>query len=48
MIVPRAAVADRASAPHEAALFDLQAKYGEVVELDLALDVLGASTEAVA
>lgn len=32
VIVPRDGVADRAAAPHEAALFDIQAKYGEVVD----------------
>jgi len=40
VVVPRAAVADRAAAPQEAALFDIQAKYGEVVELDDALALL--------
>lgn len=33
-LVVREAVGDRAAAPHEAALFDLQAKYAEVVTLD--------------
>lgn len=32
--VPAAAVADRAEAPHEAALFDIQAKYGQVVSTE--------------
>ncbi|MBS0373755.1 MAG: isochorismatase family protein [Proteobacteria bacterium] len=32
-LVVREAVGDRASAPHEANLFDLQAKYAEVIEL---------------
>lgn len=40
VVVPRTAVADRARAPHDAALFDIQAKYGEVVELDEALTLL--------
>ena len=31
VLVPREAVADRAPAPHEAALFDIDAKYGQVV-----------------
>lgn len=31
VMVPRQAVADRAVAPHEAALFDIDAKYGQVV-----------------
>lgn len=33
-VVVRPAVGDRASGPHEASLFDLQAKYAEVVGLD--------------
>jgi maleamate amidohydrolase len=37
-LVPRECVADRAPAPHEASLFDLNEKYGDVVDLD---DVLG-------
>jgi maleamate amidohydrolase len=40
VLVPAAAVVDRARAPHDAALFDIQAKYGQVVELDEALAVL--------
>ena len=36
-IVPRECVADRAQAPHEANLFDIQAKYADVVALDDAL-----------
>jgi nicotinamidase-related amidase len=39
-LVVREAVGDRHPAPHEANLFDLQAKYAEVVALDLALDYL--------
>jgi nicotinamidase-related amidase len=37
-VVVREAVGDRAPAPHEANLFDLQAKYAEVVAIDAALD----------
>lgn len=33
VLVPSAGVADRAEAPHQAALFDIQAKYGQVVGL---------------
>jgi nicotinamidase-related amidase len=40
VVVPRLAVADRARAPHDAALFDIDAKYGQVVELDDALALL--------
>ncbi len=39
-IVPRECVGDRAQAPHEANLFDIQAKYADVVSLDDALDYL--------
>lgn len=35
-IVVRDAVGDRAAGPHEASLFDLQAKYAEVVSVDAA------------
>jgi nicotinamidase-related amidase len=38
VLVPRACVGDRASGPHDANLFDIQAKYGDVVDLE---DVLG-------
>jgi maleamate amidohydrolase len=31
VIVPREGVADRQDGPHEAALFDIDAKYGDVV-----------------
>lgn len=40
VLVPRQAVGDRAQGPHEANLFDIQAKYGDVIELDDALDYL--------
>ena len=33
-LVPRDCVADRAPAPHEASLFDIDEKYGDVVDLD--------------
>jgi maleamate amidohydrolase len=36
-IVPRECVGDRAQAPHEANLFDINAKYADVVSLDEAL-----------
>lgn len=39
--VVREACADRHPAPHEASLFDLQAKYAEVVSLDAALQIVG-------
>jgi len=36
-LVPRECVGDRAKAPHEANLFDIQAKYADVVSLEEAL-----------
>jgi len=39
-IVPRECVADRAQAPHEANLFDIQAKYADVVPVEQALEYL--------
>ena len=41
-IVPRQCVGDRAEKPHEANLFDINAKYGDVVDLDLVLDYLNS------
>jgi maleamate amidohydrolase len=43
VIVPREAVADRAAGPHEAALFDIEAKYGNVVGIDEAEELLAAA-----
>ena len=37
-LVPRECVADRAQAPHDANLFDINAKYADVVSLEDALD----------
>jgi maleamate amidohydrolase len=37
VLVPRPCVGDRAQGPHDANLFDIDAKYGDVVELDDAL-----------
>lgn len=39
-LVVRDAVGDRHAAPHDASLFDLQAKYAEVVGLEMALEYL--------
>lgn len=44
--VVRDAVGDRAREPHEANLFDLQAKYAEVIDLRRALALLAASGES--
>lgn len=38
--VVRSAVGDREAAPHDAALIDIQGKYGEVIEIDAALSIL--------
>ncbi len=43
-IVVRDACADRGTQPHEHNLFDIQAKYGEVVGLGDALDLVGGTT----
>ena len=40
VIVPREAVADRAPGAHEASLTDIDAKYGDVVSCDEAVEVL--------
>jgi nicotinamidase-related amidase len=42
VLVPRECVGDRAPGPHEANLFDIDAKYGDVVEQDEALGYLQA------
>jgi maleamate amidohydrolase len=39
-LVPRECVGDRAQAPHEANLFDIQAKYADIVSLEDALGYL--------
>ena len=41
-IVPRQCVGDRAEKPHEANLFDINAKYGDVVDLDEVLGYLNS------
>jgi maleamate amidohydrolase len=41
-LVPRECVADRAQAPHDANLFDIQAKYADVVPLDDVLAYVGS------
>lgn len=49
-LVPRECVGDREQAPHEATLYDIQAKYGDVIDVDDAVAYLratpGTSTEA--
>lgn len=46
-IVVREAVGDRAAGPHEANLFDIDAKYADVVPLAEALEYLGAFAASV-
>jgi maleamate amidohydrolase len=46
-LVPRECVGDRAAAPHEANLFDIQAKYADVVSVDDALGYLESVREGV-
>ena len=45
VLVPREAVGDRAQGPHEANLFDIQAKYGDVIDLDDALGYLSGTPD---
>lgn len=40
VLVPRECVGDRAAGPHEASLFDIQAKYGDVIDLEEAAGYL--------
>ena len=47
-LVPSDCVGDRAQAPHEANLFDIQAKYADVVSLEDALDYVERVPSAVA
>ena len=46
-LVPRECVADRAQAPHEANLFDINAKYADVVSLDEVLEYVESVPAAV-
>jgi nicotinamidase-related amidase len=46
-LVPRECVGDRAQAPHEANLFDIQAKYADVVSVEDALEYLESVPSAV-
>lgn len=47
VLVPREAVGDRNPAAHEANLFDIDAKYGDVISLDEALAVISATARGV-
>jgi nicotinamidase-related amidase len=44
-IVPRECVGDRAQAPHDANLFDIQQKYGDVVGVDDAIAAVAALSD---
>ena len=46
-LVPRECVGDRAQAPHDANMFDIQAKYADVVSLDEALAYVESVSTAV-
>lgn len=43
VVVPREAVADRAAGPHEAALFDIDTKYGDVLTTEETIGLLRAA-----
>jgi nicotinamidase-related amidase len=43
VVVPREAVADRAAGPHDSALFDIDAKYGDVLSTDETVELLLAA-----
>jgi nicotinamidase-related amidase len=45
VLVPKQCVGDRAQGPHEANLFDIQAKYGDVIELGDALSYVRVPAE---
>jgi nicotinamidase-related amidase len=46
VLVPEDCVGDRADGPHRANLFDIQAKYGDVIELSDAVGYLGSLASA--
>ena len=48
VVIPKQAVGDRNPEAHRANLFDLNAKYADVLDLDEVLDMLGTSAEAAA
>jgi nicotinamidase-related amidase len=47
VLVPRECVGDRARGPHEANLFDIDAKYGDVISVQEAIDFVHAVSEGV-
>jgi maleamate amidohydrolase len=46
VVVPREAVADRAARPHEASLFDIDAKYGDVISTEETIELLCSASFA--
>ena len=47
VLVPRECVGDRARGPHEANLFDIDAKYGDVISVQEAIELVYSLTEGV-
>ena len=47
-VVVRDGCGDRAEGPHEANLFDIDAKYGDVISLDECLEYVGGLSAATA
>ena len=47
VLVPRECVGDRAPGPHEANLFDIDAKYGDVISVQDAIELVHAVSEGV-
>jgi maleamate amidohydrolase len=47
VLVPRECVGDRAPGPHEANLFDIDAKYGDVISVQEAIELVNAVSEGV-
>ncbi|WUH99955.1 isochorismatase family protein [Spirillospora sp. NBC_00431] len=45
-LVPRECVADRAAGPHDAALFDMEQKYADVIDAREAIDYLGGTANS--
>ena len=43
VLVPREGVADRAASAHDATLVDIDAKYGDVISIEDAIEAVGAS-----
>jgi nicotinamidase-related amidase len=46
VVVPEEAVGDRAEGPHRANLFDIDAKYGDVVDVETVLEAISSASAA--